>query len=482
MKKLIIFLLPFLFLAGCKKDLTSLNDDPKNPSTVPSYALFTNAQKTLARTLSSANVNLNIFRLIEQYWTETTYTDESNYDLQTRQIPRGMWNALYRDVLKDFEEAKNTIPKDIVDPSTQQADAPRQKNELAIVDIMQVYTWYYLVTTYGDVPYTEALNIDNPFPKYDSQATIFADLLKRLDADIAALDPASASFGSEEIIYGGDPAMWKKFAATFKLKVGMTLADIDPAASRAAVESAITSGIFTSNADNAEFKFLTGPPNTNPIWEDLVQSGRKDFVIANTIADTMVTLNDPRVPFYFTPDASNTKFSGGIPGDPNNWQAYSKPSAKVTTADFPALLLDYCETEFFLAEAKERGYNVPGTAEDHYNSAITASIEYWGGSTDNATAYFANPNVSYKTAGIDYQQKIGLQKWLALYNRGADAWIETRRLDNPVLPPPTTAVSDFPVRFTYSVDEQNINTTNYNAAAKAIGGDAVTTRLFWDVK
>src|SRR4051812_49018562 len=177
MKKLIIFLLPFLFLAGCKKDLTSLNDDPKNPSTVPSYALFTNAQKTLARTLSSSSVNLNIFRLIEQYWTETTYTDESNYDLQTRQIPRGMWNALYRDVLKDFEEAKNTIPKDIVDPSTQQPDAPRQKNELAIVDIMQVYTWYYLVTTYGDIPYTEALNIDNPFPKYDSQATIFADLL-----------------------------------------------------------------------------------------------------------------------------------------------------------------------------------------------------------------------------------------------------------------------------------------------------------------
>lgn len=480
MKKLLIFLLPFLFLAGCKKDLTSLNDDPKNPSTVPSYALFTNAQKTLARTLSSSNVNLNIFRLIEQYWTETTYTDESNYDLQTRQIPRGIWNALYRDVLRDFQETRNLIPTDILDPSTQQPDAARQKNELAIVDIMEVYTWYYLVTTYGNIPYTEALNINTPFPKYDDQATIFADLLKRLDADITALDPASASFGTEDIIYGGDPAMWKKFASTFKLKVGMTLADVDPTTSKAAVESALASGIFTDNTDNAEFKFLTGPPNTNPIWEDLVQSGRKDFVIAITIVDTMLALNDPRVSLYFTPDASTTTYSGGIPGDPNNFQAFSKPSTKVTAADFPALLLDYSETEFFLAEAKERGYIVPGTAQEHYNNAITASTAYWGGSAATVSAYLGRSDVNYATAGTNYKQKIGLQKWIALYNRGIDAWIETRRLDSPLLPAPTTAVSDFPVRFTYSVDEQNINTANYNAAAKAIGGDEVTTKLFWD--
>lgn len=114
-KLLIIFLFPLLYLAGCKKDISSINEDPKNPSNVPSYALFTNAQRVLSNSLTSSNVNLNIFRLIVQYWTETTYTDESNYDLQTRQIPRGIWNALYRDVLRDFQEAKILIPKDVLD-------------------------------------------------------------------------------------------------------------------------------------------------------------------------------------------------------------------------------------------------------------------------------------------------------------------------------------------------------------------------------
>lgn len=480
MKKILYIFISFLILLGCKKDLTSLNNDPKNPSTVRSGALFTNAQKTLARTMSSASVNLNIFRLIEQYWTETTYTDESNYDLQTRQIPRGVWNTMYRDVLRDFQETRSLIPNDVLNPATQAADGPRQKNELAIVDIMEVYTWYYLTTTYGDIPYTEALNINKPFPKYDSQASIFADLLKRLDADLAALDPTAASFTSEDIIYHGDPIKWKKFAATFKMKIGITLADVDPSTSKAVVTSAIATGVFTSNADNAQFRFLTEPPNTNPVWEDLVQSGRKDFVIANTLIDTMKFLKDPRIPYFFTSDAtSDTTYSGGIVGESNNFQAFSKPSAKLTAADFPVVLLDYSETAFMLAEAVERGYGIAGTAQQHYDDAITSSILYWGGTMDEAASYLRKPNVNYTSAGT-YKQKVGLQKWLALYNRGFDAWIETRRLDNPILKEPASAVSEFPVRFTYSVDEQNINTTNYNAAAAAIGGDKVTTKLYWD--
>ena len=46
---------------------------------------------------------------------------------------------------------------------------------------------------------------------------------------------------------------------------------------------------MSSNADNAEFHFLSAPPNVNPIWEDLVESNRKDFVATNTIVDTMAS-------------------------------------------------------------------------------------------------------------------------------------------------------------------------------------------------
>lgn len=471
MKKLIIaFTLPALLLTACTKDITSLNVDPKNPQSVPSGSLFTNAQKTLARTLTSSNVNLNIFRLITQQWQETTYTDESNFDLSTRNIPQGLWNTMYRDVLRDFEESKRLIATDV-------KDAGVQKNQIAIADIMEVSTWYYLVTTFGNIPYSEALNIDNQFPKYDDAATIYNDLLTRLNADIAALNSGSESFGGADIIYGGDVDQWKKFANSFKLKMGMTIADADNAKAKATVESAVSSGVFTSNGDNAEFPFLSSPPNTNPIWEDLVQSGRKDFVANSTLVNKLKATSDPRLPLFFTVDAAGG-YSGGDPGESSNYATFSKPSTKLTAPDFPGLLMDYAEVEFLLAEAAQRGYNVPGTAASHYYKAITASITYWGGTTTEATAYEAQPGVVYDP--VNWKKSIGEQKWIALYNRGWDAWIEWRRLDYPQLTAPASAQSDIPLRFIYPVNEQNINRVNYNAAASAIGGDEVTTKLFWD--
>src|SRR5678815_3242792 len=121
--------------------------------------------------------------------------------------------------------------------------------------------------------------------------------------------------------------------------------------------------------------------------------------------------------------------------------------------------------------------NVGGTAEDHYNKAITASIMSWDGVAGD---YLAQSNVKYATASGTYKQKIARQEYIALYNRGFDAWTLIRRLDYPQMAVPVTALSDFPVRFTYPILEQNINASNYNAASTAIGGDEVTTKLFWD--
>jgi hypothetical protein len=487
MQRIKIALLFFIiFGSSCERDLASLNEDPKNPAAVTSASLFTNAERSFARTIASSNVNLNIFRLIVQYWQETTYTAESRYNLNSRNIPSNFWQALYRDVLRDLQEARTRIPTELKDPDPQR-DAAIKKNQIAIIDILQVYTYYYLVTTYGDIPYGEALNIENVFPQYENQRTVFNDLLRRLDEDIANLDATvdQTGMGTADVIYGNDAnannvEQWERFANSMKLKLGMTIADADPTRARTAVESAVAAGVFQSNADIAEFDFLGFPPNTNPIWEDLVQSGRKDFVAASTIIDTMETFDDPRLPLYFTVDQDGG-YSGGSPGRSSSYSIFSKPSDQVIRPTFPGILLDYSEVEFFLAEAKERGWNVPGTAQEHYNAGITASILYWGGLPQAATAYLAQPEVAYNSAASDWRQKIGIQKWIALYNRGIDAWIEQRRLDFPRLQPAFGALSGFPVRFTYPVNEQNYNTANYNKAAASIGGDDVETPLFWDV-
>jgi hypothetical protein len=160
-------------------------------------------------------------------------------------------------------------------------------------------------------------------------------------------------------------------------------------------------------------------------------------------------------------------------------------SDKVIAPDFEALLLDYSEVEFLLAEAAERGFAVDGTAEEHYNKAVEASILYWGGTGSDVTAYLAQSNVNYTTAAGTYKEKIGIQTWIALYNRGIEAWTGWRKFDFPAILPPTGGSVPvgltIPVRLIYPINEQTLNGENREAAATSIGGDLASTKLFWDV-
>ncbi len=471
MKKILIITGLLFFLASCNKDLSYLNKDKKRASTAPSYTLFSNAERNLVDLLATPNVNINIFQLITQQWTEITYVDESNYDIGTRSISDAWWRALYKSVLVNFDAAAKLIPEDVT-------DVDKQKNELAMNDIMSVYTWSILVNTYGDVPYTEALDPSNLFPKYDDAKTIFYDLLDRLDADIAALNTSADSFGDADLIYGGDVSAWKKFANSLKLRMGMIIADSDAAKSKTIVESAAPN-VFTSNDDNAVFIYYAVTPNVNPVWTNLVQSGRDDYALANTIVDIMNANSDPRRPFYFTPVAG--VYKGGVPGAGASDPSFGRPSDIVEAPDFPYTLMTYAEVEFDLAEAIERGYSVGGTAAGHYTNGVRASLDMWGVSGANATAYLAQPSVAYATAAGTYKQKIGTQKYLALYMDGFDAWTEQRRLDFPTFVTPALPQSGYPVRYTYPVTEQNLNSASWGSAKAAMGNaDEVEYKLFWD--
>ena len=64
-------------------------------------------------------------------------------------------------------------------------------------------------------------------------------------------------------------------------------------------------------------------------------------------------------------------------------------------------------------------------------------MDSWGVATVDATAYLlANPYNGTSTA--DLEKNIGEQAWIALYNRGFEAWTSWRRLDFPVLVAPAT--------------------------------------------
>ena len=473
MKKIIIFVFISIFVIACT-DFEDFNVDTKNPSEVTGASLFTNAQKNLAVRMQSTSVNYNIFRLLAQHWTETTYVDESNYDLRGRDIGGNFWTNLY-DILQDLKFAKTNIENNN-DPSF---PAQTKQNQLAIISILNSYVYHVLVDTYGHVPYSEALDVNNLTPKYDVDEDIYSDIFVKLDMAIASLSNGGASFGSADLFYGGDVDLWKKFANSLKLRMAMRLADVNPALAATKANEAVTSGVFTSNADNLVFNFLSAPPNTNPLWVSLVQSGRSDFVVANTIVDVMNSLNDPRRQFYF--DDNITPYVGGTYGDNNSFSLYTHIGEMLHQPDFPGELFSYSEVEFLLAEAAERSFvGTPADAEAHYNNAITASILSWGGTLADATAYLAQPSVAYATAASTWEEKIATQKWLALYNRGFEAWTTYRLFGYPSMNVPPVSGEPVPRRYVYPNDEPDTNGDNYDAASQLLGGDLKSSKVFWD--
>lgn len=484
MKK-ILLLLGLSFLTFACDDLSHLNENEKEPSIVPAATLFTSAQRSLTDQMVNTNVNRNVFRLITQYWTETTYVDESNYDFVSRKISDNHWNALYSGTLADLETAKNYLETEEVstsDPDYANKMAAK-KNKLALVNILKVYTYQVLVDTYGNVPYSEALKGSSDYlPVYDKALDIYKDLIVKLNLALSDIDTSKDSFGDADIIYNGNLDNWLKFANSIKLKLGVNLlaSNLENTLAINTITEAYNDGVISSNDENCKLPYMKTLPNTNPIYVDVVNSGRNDFVVTKPLVDKLVSLNDPRREIY-----TDGNLYGGIVGSSNPFSDFTHIGSKILKPDFSGTLIDYSEVEFLLAEAYERGVTAVGSAKAHYTNAITASMEDWGVPSDDIDTYVQQASVDYDTVAGTWQQKIGEQSWLALYNRGFEGWTSYRRLDFPVLLAPANAQAaaegKVPVRLAYPIREQTLNPTNYNSASTAIGGDKLTTKIFWDV-
>jgi len=477
MKKSIFYILPAVLLLGaCTKNIESYNDQTKKASVVPAAPLFTNATLSLSNQLAT-NGGANITLHIVQYMAQAVIEDNAQYNFQTSGMNNSQWTVIYRDALNDLKRADSILSSTIPDATNSAATIT---NRRACVDITAVYAWYILVTSFGNVPYTEALNPDNLFPKYDDQKAIYTDLLARLDKDLSNLSTSGTGFAlSEDLWFGGSIPNWITFGNSLKVLFGMTLADVDPATSKSLVEAASPKAI-SSTAQNVIMKYGSQPSN-NPTYANFVVAKRNDYVASKSLMDQLLSNADPRLTSYYGRNSSGN-YVGAVMGVQTTFSTVSGPSTKDSASNLPYVVLDYSEMEFLRAEAVARGYNVGGTVQSHYEEGIRQSIKYWGGADTSVARYLADPSVAYATAAGTDIQKIARQKWISLYNHPDHEWVDIRRLDYPVLPAPVAAVSGFPNRLYYPTTEQSVNGANYTQAAAAIGGDKVETKLFWDTK
>ncbi len=125
-----------------------------------------------------------------------------------------------------------------------------------------------------------------------------------------------------------------------------------------------------------------------------------------------------------------------------------------------ARMMSASEVHFILAEAAMKGWSVGGSAEDHYNAGIQASLASWdlAGSADQ---YMAGENVTFDGT----QEQILQQKWIASWTAAAESWFDYRRTGLPALQAGVVVKRTvLPVRFYYSRNETDFNPQHAQSA------------------
>lgn len=488
--------------AGC--DLTELNDNPNNPTTVTPDGLLSGAQIDLANMYWRDYAGAYWMRYA-QYLTTNQYTTADRFGFPSRRSSSldAHWES-FNFVAVDLQEIKRINRQS---PGSASAFGPND-NQIAIAKILQAWTFQLMTDIWGPVPFKQALQgrtAGNFTPEYTAQEEIYPALLDSLTAASQMIDASSPTLASGDIMYGGDMMKWKKFANALKMRVAMRMSDRRPDAAATAINEAIQAGAFESNADNALVPFNSSPPFQNPIYENYEVDGRDDWASPQSLVGLMNQYEDPRREAYFTdadPDSAGNQFNGfpyGLPG--SEAQAlftapgvdFSRPSLRVRDATAPAILLTYDEVLFIMAEAKLRSdMTVPAitrTGQELFEEAVAASSRYWGVANQDEIDEFISrlPDVTES----NLEQVLGTQKWVAQYLQGVQGWSTWRRLDfQGVLqvPPGNPGESSFgralPVRMSYPDDEATLNGANLEEAVNNLlgGPDDQGTLLWWDTE
>jgi hypothetical protein len=488
-----------LSMTACDTDkLVRINEDPNNPISAPPGPVFTYATRIAMQHWSGRN-HLNMVGpvLTAQHLALVQYPDDDQYRLDGSVTDADFISA-YSDELKNFQA--------VIDAG-KAADEPLFWGPALV---MRTLLFGYVTDVWGDVPYSEALKGDAPEPiiqpAYDAQKDIYTGLFRDLNEAVTAIAGApagAASLGAADPIYGGNALRWQRFANSLRARHAMRLANVDPATAQAELNAAISApgGLLASNADNAQLTWPGDGVYDNP-WA-VNNRTRDDHRLSRTLLNEMVPLDDPRVAVYAQPTLANPSVYAGIPNgltaaDANTYATTASRPGRVfystarfcpgcsplVGAGFPSFILTYAEVSFILAEAAERGWIAGGSpaAAAYYDQGIRASMEQWG-VTDAAAinTFLARPEIVY-VPGTEGLRRIALQKWIALYTQGVEAWAEWRRTCAPatVIPGPAALINTVPRRYRYSTRDYSLNAANVNAAVARQGPDELTTRMYWD--
>lgn len=503
-------------LFSCSEDIMDeINMDVNHPQTVKSKYILSDVITSTA----FSNVGGDISTYTSVFVEQEAGTHNQLFRAEHRQNEpsasstfNNVWSSLYA----TLRNARIIIAR----TSTGGAEEGNRVTR-GMAEVLAALNSALIADMFGDAPWSEAA-ITNPDgtpvklnPKIDKQQEIYAGVITYLNNAISDLQPASVDAsssggpGTNDLLYGGNKALWLKFAYGLKARYTMRLLarSTNVAADMNAVLRYADSS-FTSAAEQAAFSVYDAS-NLNPLFD--FQWSRDALAASESMSQKLIERNDPRLRRVFV-DPNWMQMTG--PADeaffmaPNGLneeiQYYYNTSIFTFAQTAPTLLLSYHEVMFLKAEALARLNRIP-EARANLRVAVIAAIANtevsvqaamnaptilgFGGLTETtaaitpaeAGAYFDTRVAPLFTANP--LKEIMVQKYIAFFGasgESTEAYNDIRRLralnQNFVeLKNPLNA-NQFPQRLPYGSSD---TTTNPELADAYGDGQYVYTKPVW---
>jgi len=507
-----------IVFSSCKDGFEEINTDPNSAPSATAAQLLA---PTLVSTLSTNMLrNRNFNNELMQVTVNQTDADAAVFRYEFRRTQSdNTWNNWYIQLtnLKDIYKIANAAT----------ANLPQAKTYKGISLIWQSYIYSLLTDTYGDVPYSQSnLAKDSNIvePRFDTQKEIYAGIFDRLEeANELLRTGTAAAVPSSDPIYNGDPAAWRRFGNSLRLRLLLRISGKAEVSEMAIAKIKdmvdVNASLYpriTNNAQSAILKWTGNGPYASPYFlsvrdQDFRAPAMAEFFMGNLRqwGSPMINLatygTNNIARFGINPSSQTFQGvpSGYLPGTGIAKNAYFYSYTQVAanslqTDAMTGMVMNFSEVQYILAECAAKGW-INGVAENFWKTGMLNHITLWLPNWPNPTAsgtppspamtitsapfleYLVNGDIYFGTTLAEQMESIHVHKYYAMFLADFQQWFEYRRTGYPKLDdgPGFLNGGVMPARMTYPVYVESANPTNYKIAVANQGPDQIYTQVWW---
>ena len=474
-------------MVSCTKDFEEMNVDPNRPVDAPSTNILAHSIRYAGDVFFDDWQNMNNFMSYSGQVTKIQYVDEARYNYR-ESVVNAAWEDYYNTML-DLQK--------IIDKSAEDIDNTPNMKAAALT--FQMFLLQMATDTWKAVPWTNALQGEDGVtnPTYDPQADIYSAILENLKManEMYDFNPNTGDdLGSGDILFNGDLAKWQKFTNSLRLRAAIRLSNVNETLAGQHISEIFgdpaTYPVMETNDDNAFLYWPGAAPYYEPFYENSLT--RDDHGMCIYLIDYLKQYNDPRLMVYAHPGYYDTingepvpVYTGILPGAiDGTFRMDTVSRIGAMYRDDPSgftPFMSVAEVLFIKAEAANKGWADNGQAA--YEEGIKLSMYFNGITDDDAIAdYTAQDMIAWDGSN----EKIYMQKWIALFKNGHETWAENRRTDVPVIDAapgsPFTGHNRQPFRYPYPTDEFNLNGANLSQFTGGIVDRFWGQQMYWDTR